>query len=191
MRVMHWSTVVALVRTMVPFLLKSNSNPCLTLRVLIVCFCCCTGLGVWNGVHADDPVYRHRTMGMVAIVWRTLVPFFGLRLKPCAFCLVVGTINEVCAVNYVLTRYGDASDWVRIIIMVHLNSIAGFGWCYAVQTWRATLYKTLRQMEIEKEACQYPRWAVHISARRQGEEKRGPEKCPRWNQGQRQSGRAI
>jgi len=97
-------------------------------------------------------VYLHRSMGMVAIAWRSMLPFWNLRLRPCLLCLLWLTATEGISTYCVLHRIGLENETPRILFSLVVLSCTCFAWCYfQVGSWHE-LWSTQMQLAVEQES---------------------------------------
>lgn len=107
----------------------------------------------WAPFFALDHVHRHRAMGMNFILWKSILPFFGYRLKACTTILLLGGINETIATWSTFQKFGDTFP-VRIIVVIIVLSIVYLLGVYVQQLRWRTLYDAEVQLTAEKEALE-------------------------------------
>lgn len=100
-----------------------------------------------------EPLYRHRSFGITAVVWRCVTPLFLLHLRPCIYWLVVGTILESIVCWLSMLHYAEDYDLLlRSTMTLCSMSVAGGLWCLQWAVLCRTMHKSQKHAEIEKEA---------------------------------------
>merc|ERR1719379_78200 len=73
-------------------------------------FCVECGVGFWGVWFHNSPIYRNRSMAMIAVGWRFLLPSFCLQFKPCLLCLAINTTHECYATYALANKYNETSE---------------------------------------------------------------------------------
>lgn len=106
---------------------RQSDVPEMALAILYTFSCC---FCVWSLLDVSDPVFRHRSMGIVFIFSKTSIMMFGFRFVTSFFMLIVIGINDVVATWIITVRFGENTDLVfrlpgliLVISTVHLIGI--------------------------------------------------------------------
>mmetsp|Transcript_122434 Transcript_122434/g.346139 ORF Transcript_122434/g.346139 Transcript_122434/m.346139 type:complete len:844 (+) Transcript_122434:118-2649(+) len=110
-------------------------------------------LGCAYLARVDDHVYRHRSLGMVAVAWRGLLPYFGLRMPRCAWIAACITIAECVAASHTLSRYGEPG-FERIAVSAICFSCLSLAWCHSNLSSWTQCYELQQSVTTEKKAVE-------------------------------------
>ena len=124
------------------------------LCVMLVFFCSALVIICSQSINAD-PMYRHRTLGMIAMMWRVSVPFIGLRMRHSFVGISLATFVECLATWASLYMFeGSNAPYVRITCTLLVYSAVSLAWCYLCCTMWGTFYQNERRLLVEKETLE-------------------------------------
>merc|ERR1740117_1818545 len=82
--------------------------------VNIVGFCILMGNILCMPMFSEDPIFRHRAMGVLCVIWRMALPVYAKRMKVCIILQGIMLAVEFVATWVTLSHFGEAENIVRI-----------------------------------------------------------------------------
>eukprot|EP00747_Dinoflagellata_sp_TGD_P221182 gnl/TRDRNA2_/TRDRNA2_93054_c0_seq2.p1 gnl/TRDRNA2_/TRDRNA2_93054_c0~~gnl/TRDRNA2_/TRDRNA2_93054_c0_seq2.p1 ORF type:complete len:762 (+),score=96.95 gnl/TRDRNA2_/TRDRNA2_93054_c0_seq2:60-2345(+) len=101
-----------------------------------------------------DPLFQHRSIAMVAVLWRFLVPLFSPQFTHGIVCMLICTLSEAVATLCLCTKWGNISSYPRMQCALVVFSMSA---CFYLCGWRRLArraYDMHQDLEVEKGAQQ-------------------------------------
>merc|ERR1711933_529018 len=85
-----------------------------------------------------DTIYRHRSMGLLAALWRAMLPFVALRRRSCVVILSLMSMLEIATTGFNMWIWNETGIF-RCVNFLLVTSVATVCWTYAVTSLFYTL----------------------------------------------------
>jgi hypothetical protein len=114
--------------------------------ILVVAFC------HWGLIHVPCALFVHRSCGFLAVLWRLLLPYYTLHMRPAVLCTALLTVVEQVSTAYILDQFGHRAEIPRVLSVLALLSCVTPLWCWLNAFMWHAMWSTQVQLAAEKES---------------------------------------